>query len=69
MFTEVLTVLSGVFTFYADVKTFLEFRRKYNNEQWQAEVSVLTKAIKGATTDDQRRELVRRLSGHDDSTP
>lgn len=64
MVGEFLTVLAGFFTFYNDVKAFIQFRQQYTDEQWATEGSVVTKAINGATTDDERRALVRKLADH-----
>ena len=61
---EVIQVLLGVFRFYDDVKAFLQMRQVYTDEQWAAEGNVITKAIKGAPTDAERRALVKRLADH-----
>ncbi len=62
-----LTVLAGFFKFYDDVKLFIEFRKQYSDEKWIAEGKDLTKAIQGAKTDEERKELVQRLSRHSSS--
>lgn len=67
MLAEFLTVLAGFFRFYSDVKSFIQFRQQYTDTQWENEGQELTKAIKGATTDDERRALVRRLADHNSS--
>lgn len=63
----VISVLLSVFKFWEDVKTFLAFRQQYTQQEWENEGQELTKAIKGATTDDERRALVKRIAAHDDN--
>jgi hypothetical protein len=64
MFTEILTVLVGVFKFWDDVKAFIAFRQRYTTTEWENEGSTLTKAIQGATTDEERAKLIKALSSH-----
>lgn len=62
--TEILYVLASVFHFWDDVKNFLKLREQYSDDQWKNEGQILTKAIKGAATDEERKALLQRLSNH-----
>ena len=63
-FGAIITVLVGVFKFFDDVRAFLAFRQGISDAQWAVDGRQLTDAIKGATTDAQRAELVRKLASH-----
>lgn len=56
---ELINLLKGVVVLYRDAK----------REGWLEEGRELAKAISGAKTNDERKELVRRLSDYRKSLP
>lgn len=69
MLTQILAILKGFFEVIGLVKEVIGLVRKAKKEGWIQDGRELSHAIKNAKTNEERRELVKRLSDHSSSSP